>query len=149
MNMLKITSLALLASGLFLSAVSTATAASSCDQYTTSYDRTFCFCKLIVESDKELNDLSEAGSDLEKQKASEEKSKAKLKSQEDLLNEINSYEDNEKKLKAANTALKSVNDNKAKLKKQSEENTAEINDAKKKLSELNGTGEEKEECSGK
>ena len=93
--------------------------------------------------DKELNDLSEAGSDLEKQKASEEKSKDKLKSQEDLLNEINSYEDNEKKLKAANTALKSVNDNKAKLKKQSEENTAEINDAKKKLSELNGTGEEK------
>ncbi len=60
MNMLKITSLALLASGLFLSAVSTASAASSCDQYTTSYDRTFCFCKLIVESDKELNDVYKA-----------------------------------------------------------------------------------------
>ena len=60
MNMLKITSLALLASGLFFSAVGTTAAASSCDQYTTSYDRTFCFCKLIVESDKELNDVYKA-----------------------------------------------------------------------------------------
>ena len=60
MNMLKISSLALLASSLFFSAVGPAAAASSCDQYTTSYDRTFCFCKLIVESDKELNDVYKA-----------------------------------------------------------------------------------------
>ncbi|QQS54900.1 MAG: DUF1311 domain-containing protein [Candidatus Competibacteraceae bacterium] len=26
-----------------------------CDKYTTSYDRTYCFSKLFVESDKELN----------------------------------------------------------------------------------------------
>ena len=60
MNLLKNASLTLLASGLFFSSVSTASAASSCDQYTTSYDRTFCFCKLIVESDKELNDVYKA-----------------------------------------------------------------------------------------
>ena len=32
-------------------------AAETCDRYTTSYDRTYCFSKLFVESDKELNDV--------------------------------------------------------------------------------------------
>lgn len=30
-------------------------AVNECDKYTTSYDQTFCFSKLFVESDKELN----------------------------------------------------------------------------------------------
>ncbi|MDR3629649.1 MAG: lysozyme inhibitor LprI family protein [Desulfocapsaceae bacterium] len=27
-----------------------------CDKYTTSYDQTYCYCKLFMESDKELNE---------------------------------------------------------------------------------------------
>jgi len=34
----------------------TAKAAGECDKYTTSYDKTYCFAKLFMESDKELND---------------------------------------------------------------------------------------------
>ena len=30
-------------------------AANECDKYTSSYDKTYCFSKLFVESDKELN----------------------------------------------------------------------------------------------
>jgi uncharacterized protein YecT (DUF1311 family) len=33
----------------------TASAEGECDKYTTSYDKTYCFAKLFVESDKELN----------------------------------------------------------------------------------------------
>ncbi len=34
---------------------SAAYAQSECDKYKTSYDKTFCFAKLFLESDKELN----------------------------------------------------------------------------------------------
>lgn len=33
-----------------------ANAAGECDKYTTSYDKTYCFAKLFLASDKELND---------------------------------------------------------------------------------------------
>ena len=32
-------------------------AGGECDKYTSSYDQTYCFSKLFVESDKELNDV--------------------------------------------------------------------------------------------
>ena len=35
----------------------TALAQGECDQYTTSYDKTYCLAKLFVESDKELNSV--------------------------------------------------------------------------------------------
>jgi uncharacterized protein YecT (DUF1311 family) len=35
----------------------TAWPAGECDKYTTSYDKTYCFYKLFVESDKELNSV--------------------------------------------------------------------------------------------
>ena len=40
-----------------LALASTAQAEGECDKYTTSYDRTFCFAKLFVESDKDLNSV--------------------------------------------------------------------------------------------
>jgi len=43
-------------SSLLLSST-TAFAIGECDKYTTSYDRTYCFSKLLVESDKELNEV--------------------------------------------------------------------------------------------
>jgi uncharacterized protein YecT (DUF1311 family) len=39
----------------FVIATQSAFAAGECDKYTSSYDRTYCFSKLFVESDKELN----------------------------------------------------------------------------------------------
>lgn len=39
---------------------SSAHADGECDKYTTSYDRTYCFSKLFVESDKELNEVYKA-----------------------------------------------------------------------------------------
>lgn len=48
--------IALLASCIALAAASFAQAdTGECDKYTTSYDKTYCFSKLFVESDKELN----------------------------------------------------------------------------------------------
>lgn len=41
--------------GLFLMSSGAAFAEGECDKYTTSYDKTYCFSKLFVESDKELN----------------------------------------------------------------------------------------------
>ena len=38
-------------------AYQSALAQGECDKYTTSYDRTYCFSKLFVESDKELNSV--------------------------------------------------------------------------------------------
>ena len=38
-------------------ACQTAKAEGECETYTTSYDRTYCFAKLFLESDKELNDV--------------------------------------------------------------------------------------------
>lgn len=43
--------------GMFLITSTTAFALGECDKYTTSYDRTYCFSKLLVESDKELNEV--------------------------------------------------------------------------------------------
>lgn len=40
-----------------LTSSTTAFALGECDKYTTSYDRTYCFSKLLVESDKELNEV--------------------------------------------------------------------------------------------
>ncbi|WP_157617740.1 lysozyme inhibitor LprI family protein [Succinimonas amylolytica] len=57
MTLIKSIAAIALASGMTLSLFNTAAAESSCNQYTTSYDRTFCFCKMIVESDKELNEV--------------------------------------------------------------------------------------------
>lgn len=51
------TSLALLSAVVFLFASHAAKAAGECDKYTTSYDRTYCFAKLFVESDNELNNV--------------------------------------------------------------------------------------------
>ena len=39
---------------------SSAHAAGECDKYTTPYDQTYCFAKLFVESDKELNEVYKA-----------------------------------------------------------------------------------------
>ena len=36
---------------------SAAYAQSECDKYKTSYDKTYCFAKLFLESDKELNTI--------------------------------------------------------------------------------------------
>lgn len=49
--------LALLSAAVFLFASHAARAEGECDKYTTSYDKTYCFAKLFVESDKELNDV--------------------------------------------------------------------------------------------
>jgi uncharacterized protein YecT (DUF1311 family) len=46
------TKLFLVAAALFCTA---AQAQSECDKYKTSYDKTYCFAKLFLESDKELN----------------------------------------------------------------------------------------------
>jgi uncharacterized protein YecT (DUF1311 family) len=40
-----------------LAVSSTARAQGECDKYKTSYDKTYCFAKLFLESDKELNDV--------------------------------------------------------------------------------------------
>jgi uncharacterized protein YecT (DUF1311 family) len=40
-----------------LAVSSTAQAQGECDKYHTSYDKTYCFAKLFLESDKELNDV--------------------------------------------------------------------------------------------
>jgi len=45
----------LLLAGAFALACHNAMADGECDKYTTSYDHTYCFSKLFVESDKELN----------------------------------------------------------------------------------------------
>lgn len=37
--------------------VSLASADDGCDKYKNSYDVTFCYCKLFIESDKELNEV--------------------------------------------------------------------------------------------
>lgn len=49
--------LALFAAVVVLFAAHAARAQGECDKYKTSYDKTYCFCKLFVESDKELNDV--------------------------------------------------------------------------------------------
>ena len=46
-----------LLAGVFVLASQSALAQGACDKYTTSYDRTYCFSKLFVESDKELNSV--------------------------------------------------------------------------------------------
>jgi len=43
--------------GMFLMVSMTAFAEGECDKYTNSYDKTYCFSKLLVESDKELNEV--------------------------------------------------------------------------------------------
>jgi uncharacterized protein YecT (DUF1311 family) len=46
-----------LLAGVVVLASQSVLAQGECDQYTTSYDRTYCFSKLLVESDKELNSV--------------------------------------------------------------------------------------------
>ena len=46
-----------LLAGALVFAYQSALAQGECDKYTTSYDRTYCFSKLFVESDKELNSV--------------------------------------------------------------------------------------------
>ena len=45
----------MLAVGVLLWSAQSVLAAGECDKYTTSYDRTYCFSKLFIESDNELN----------------------------------------------------------------------------------------------
>ena len=44
-----------LAAGVILFASQAVFASGECDKYTTSYDKTYCFVKLFMESDNELN----------------------------------------------------------------------------------------------
>lgn len=51
---------AVLLAGALLGLGANAWAQGECDKYTTPYDRTYCFSKLFVESDKELNEVYKA-----------------------------------------------------------------------------------------
>jgi uncharacterized protein YecT (DUF1311 family) len=49
------TLLSFLAATLFAMYAGSSSAQTECDKYNTSYDKTYCFAKLFLESDKELN----------------------------------------------------------------------------------------------